>query len=239
MNVTKNTKSSSIIVQWDAVDDFLPTTYTVIWTNNKDHFGVAVVEEQTSYTITGLTLDTVYTITVAAANMCGQGPEFRTIVSFSTDTTSKTSTISPTVTASTNPMTIISTSNTTSINIPSITAIINTTTNSMNTMYTVVSKDIGTIANTTNLETSMTITNLDIIITTATITTVITTLGTTTTTTTDVATVLFSSSATITSHTSAPTSVMSTKSTVNPANATTVDETSKISTTANMIMNIM
>ena len=34
--------------------------------------------EQSSYTIPGLTLDTVYTTTVIAANKCGQGPEYRT-----------------------------------------------------------------------------------------------------------------------------------------------------------------
>ena len=37
--------------------------------------------------------------------MCGSGPEFTTSISFSLDTTSATSTISPTVTASSNPMT--------------------------------------------------------------------------------------------------------------------------------------
>ena len=78
----KNIESTSIIVQWDAVD---LTTYTVFWTNGRDLFEVATVE-QTSYTITGLTLDTVYNITVSAANMCGNGPEFRTSVSFPTGT---------------------------------------------------------------------------------------------------------------------------------------------------------
>ena len=37
--------------------------------------------------------------------MCGSGPEFTTSISFCLDTTSTTSTISPTVTASSNPMT--------------------------------------------------------------------------------------------------------------------------------------
>ena len=84
----KNITNSSIVVQWDALDDFLPTTYAVTWTNGRDQVEAAIVEEQTSYTITRLTLDTVYTITVSAANMCGGGPEFRISVSFSTGNTS-------------------------------------------------------------------------------------------------------------------------------------------------------
>ena len=108
----KNIESSSIVVQWDVVDDFLYTVYTIVWISERDDIiQVATVDEQTSYTIIGLTLDTVYTITVRADNICGYGPEFTTSISFSTDTTSTTSTISPTVTASTNPMTIISTVN--------------------------------------------------------------------------------------------------------------------------------
>ena len=54
------------------MDDSILTVYTVTWTDGRDLFEVATVEEQTSYTITGLTLDTVYTITVTAANVyCG------------------------------------------------------------------------------------------------------------------------------------------------------------------------
>ena len=88
MSITKNNASLSSAVQWDAVDDSLDTNYTVTWINETDHTqSVVTLVEQTSYTITGLTLDTVYTITVAAANRCGQGPEFSTSISFSTGTT--------------------------------------------------------------------------------------------------------------------------------------------------------
>ena len=107
MNIIKNIESLSIVVQWDVVNDSLPTAYTIIWGDSNDQF--ATVQEQTSYTITRLTLDTVYTITVSAANRCGNGLEFSTSVSLSTDST--TSSISPTVTASSNPMTITSTAN--------------------------------------------------------------------------------------------------------------------------------
>ena len=81
----KNTENSSIVVQWDEVDDSLPTTYTVTWTSERDHIlhHVALIEES-SYTITGLTLDTVYTITVTAHNKCDQGPEYKTSVSLTT-----------------------------------------------------------------------------------------------------------------------------------------------------------
>ena len=83
MNIIKHFESSSIVVQWDVLDDFLHTTYTVIWTDDRNPHGEDNVDEQTSYTITGLTLDTVYTITVTAANTCGSGPEFRANVTFS------------------------------------------------------------------------------------------------------------------------------------------------------------
>ena len=86
MSVTKNNESLSSAVQWDAIDDSLDTNYTVTWTSETDHTQSVATTEQTSYTITGLTLDTVYTVTVAAVNMCGQGPEFNSNVSFSTGT---------------------------------------------------------------------------------------------------------------------------------------------------------
>ena len=121
MNITKNIESSSIVVQWDAVDDSLPTTYTITWTDDRDLHEVDTVDEQTSYTITGLTLDTVYTITVTACNLCGCGPEFTTSVSLSTDATSTTST---TMTTTVNPS---STSNpsTTTMKTNSITNTVN------------------------------------------------------------------------------------------------------------------
>ena len=90
VNITKDNESLSIVVQWDAVDDSFSTTYIIIWGVRIDQ--VATVVEQTSYTITGLTLDTVYTITVSAANRYCRGvPAFSTKVSFSTGTTSTTS----------------------------------------------------------------------------------------------------------------------------------------------------
>ena len=189
VNITKNIENSSVDIQWDAVDDFLLTTYIITWGNRIDQ-GATLIE-QTSYTITGLTIDTVYTITVSAANTnCGGGPEFRTRITLSIDTTSTTSTISPTVTASTNTSTIISTANSSSTNhsITSVMMIPNTTTNLMTTL---ISKNTDTDTDT----------------------------ATKTKTTTINSTPMMTYASTITT---------TTLSTVNPTNATIVDETSKV-----------
>ena len=85
LSIAKNVIELSIIVQWDEVDDLLPTTYIVTWTGERDHIvHPSTLIEQSSYTITGLTLDTVYTITVTASNRCGQGPETVSDTSFTT-----------------------------------------------------------------------------------------------------------------------------------------------------------
>ena len=66
------------------MDPLLATNYTVTWTSETDRTPLTVNTMETSYTITGLTLDTVYTITVSAANMCGRGPDFNISISFPT-----------------------------------------------------------------------------------------------------------------------------------------------------------
>ena len=69
------------------MDDFLTTTnYAVTWAIGTTTIDSATLIEQSPHTITGLTLDTVYTITVTAANECGQGPEYVTSVSFPSGT---------------------------------------------------------------------------------------------------------------------------------------------------------
>ena len=85
-SIVKNLTNLSAIVQWDVVDGLLPTSYTVTWYIWRNQTQAVAVAQQTSYTITGLTLDTVYTITVTAANMCGNGPAFKTSVVFPTGT---------------------------------------------------------------------------------------------------------------------------------------------------------
>ena len=98
VSITKDIESLSLIVQWDEVEDFIDTTFTLLWKNETDSISkIAIVTEKRSYTITGLILDELYTIVIAAFNMCGNGPEFITSIILSPD---KTSTI-PTIT--TNP----------------------------------------------------------------------------------------------------------------------------------------
>ena len=80
----KNIESLSIVIQWDAEDNFVSITYTVTWTSERDDIQVATLIDQTSYTITGLTLNTEYTVRVTTANICDNGPEFSTRISFST-----------------------------------------------------------------------------------------------------------------------------------------------------------
>ena len=82
MNVIENATALSTVVQWDEVDDPLNTNYTVTWASERDIVHPVTLTEQSSYTIAGLILDTLYTITVTASNRCGQGPAFMTIVSF-------------------------------------------------------------------------------------------------------------------------------------------------------------
>ena len=88
INSTENTSNLSVVVQWDEVDDFLPTNYTITWSSDDTNATSHSVIEQSSYTITELTLDIVYTISVTASNRCGTGPVNRTNVLIPTGTTS-------------------------------------------------------------------------------------------------------------------------------------------------------
>ena len=66
------------------MDDSLPTNYTVTWTSDgTDSIQSHTLIEQSSYTITALTLDAVYTITVTAANGFCIGPRNMVTVTFS------------------------------------------------------------------------------------------------------------------------------------------------------------
>ena len=68
--------SESFIVQWDAVavNDIFPVTYTVRWYGEDGSNGTASVTGL-SFTITGLTANTSYNVTVVAVNTCcGEGP---------------------------------------------------------------------------------------------------------------------------------------------------------------------
>ena len=71
--------NESFVVQWDAVNDVFPVTYTVRWFK-----GDNLIDEDSvdglSYTVTGLTANTSYNVTVVAVNTCcGAGPVSNTI----------------------------------------------------------------------------------------------------------------------------------------------------------------
>ena len=157
VNITKHTESSSIVVQWDEVDDSLTTTYLITWTSERDLNNVQVktVEEQSSYTITGLTLDTVYTITVYASNRCGQGPEHSTSVSLITDAIfSSTSS-----TAITNSMTITSTASLSTSTATIKSSTITASNAVINPITTIITETINLMTNSTNPSAVITSTN--------------------------------------------------------------------------------
>ena len=63
----------SLVVQWDAVINQSVDGYMVNWTDGINHIQSVIVNE-TLCTVTGLTPNTTYTVTVAAVNVCGTGP---------------------------------------------------------------------------------------------------------------------------------------------------------------------
>ena len=169
VNITENTESSSIVVQWDEVDDSLTTTYIVTWSSERNHITHHVtLIEQSSYTLTGLTLDTVYTITVTAANRCGQGPEYRTSTSFIlitstissiSPTTTTTTTTTPSMTSTTIPTSIAITTAVTSSSITTTTILMtNPSGTTTNSFTTTVSRIAST---TTNLHATITTTTVE------------------------------------------------------------------------------
>ena len=215
LNIIKNTESSSIVVQWDEVDDSLTTTYIVNWTSNETNsVQLHTLIEQSSYTITGLTLHTAYTITVTGANMCGTGPENITSVLFTTDTFSR---INPTLTASINPMTINSNA---TVTIATITSSIATTTATY-----VTDMQHSTINTTAVIATITPVVDLSTVtsqITSALVSLLDTASPTTIITGTNPRTVITS----VVTSLITPIDMFST-STVNPADTTRADETSK------------
>ena len=164
VNIAKNTESSSIVVQWDEVDDSLTTTYIVTWASERDHFTHPVtLTEQSSYTITGLTLDTVYTITVTASNMCGLGPEYKTSVSLvhiiTTSSISPTTTTTHSIISTTIPTSIAVTTAVTSSSITTTTILIITPSRTTTDLLTATVSRIATT--TTNLHATITTTTVE------------------------------------------------------------------------------
>ena len=64
----------SLVVLWDEVKDIFTITYNVTWYDDSGIIGMDTVNSP-PYTVTGLTADTSYNVTVVAINTCcGAGP---------------------------------------------------------------------------------------------------------------------------------------------------------------------
>ena len=92
---TENVTNLSFVVQWDAVNNQSDDRYIVSWTDGTNPIQTVTVNE-TSCTVTGLTPNTTYTVTVAAINENCTGPlsnnkNVTTNSSLSMDTVSTTS----------------------------------------------------------------------------------------------------------------------------------------------------
>ena len=70
----EDTTSKIFVVLWDEVMDIFTITYTVTWYNESGIVGMVTVNSP-PYTVTGLTANTSYNVTVVAINTCcGAGP---------------------------------------------------------------------------------------------------------------------------------------------------------------------
>ena len=70
MNIRFHTTNVSIFVQWDAIINQHVDRYIVNWTDGTNPIQ-SVIAHKISYTVTGLTPNTTYIVTVAAVNKCG------------------------------------------------------------------------------------------------------------------------------------------------------------------------
>ena len=61
------------VILWDEVMDIFTITYNVTWYNESGIIGMDTVNNP-PYTVTGLTANTSYNVTVGAINTCGAGP---------------------------------------------------------------------------------------------------------------------------------------------------------------------
>ena len=213
MTITENITELSVVVQWNEVDDSLPTTYIVTWSGKETNSTQShTLIEQSSYTITGLTLDTVYTITVTVTNRCGTGPEYITSVSFPTDASSTASDMSPTIIASINSTSFMSTENpsTTTSDIPTVTtsatyvdttSVIDTVTatDTISATVTVNTKDTASVTTATSTTTSVDTVSFTATTSISTLSIAVAATTNTTATTTTIATVHSSMATTTTS----------------------------------------
>ena len=75
-----NVTHESFIVQWEAVMDTSGVNYTIRWVGD-DGINATATVNTLSYTVTGLTENTSYSVTVFAINTCcGPGPASEAIM---------------------------------------------------------------------------------------------------------------------------------------------------------------
>ena len=89
MNITirDGITSESFVVQWNEMTDYFTVNYTVTWYNESGIVGMVTVNSP-PYTVTGLTANTSYNVTVVAINTCcGAGPVSNVIVNTTSTTT--------------------------------------------------------------------------------------------------------------------------------------------------------
>ena len=87
ITTTYNSASGSLLVQWNEVTDYFTVNYTVTWYNESGTVGMVTVNSP-PYTVTGLTANTSYNVTVVAINTCcGVGPVSNVIVNTASTST--------------------------------------------------------------------------------------------------------------------------------------------------------
>ena len=109
MNVRIRITNESFVVLWDEVMDIFTITYTVTWYNDSGIIGMDTVNNP-PYTVTGLTTNTYYYVTVVAINTCcGAGPVSDVTMTMTNDEppTPPIPTISPTPAPTTGKLTYV------------------------------------------------------------------------------------------------------------------------------------
>ena len=71
--------SESFVVLWDEAMDIFTITYNVSWNDESSIIGMDTVNSP-PYTVTGLSANTSYNVTVIAINTCGAGPASDVVV---------------------------------------------------------------------------------------------------------------------------------------------------------------
>ena len=73
VRIRDDNTNESFVVLWDEVMDIITITYNVTWNDKSGTIGMNIVNSP-PYTVTGLTANATYNVTVVAINTCGAGP---------------------------------------------------------------------------------------------------------------------------------------------------------------------